>query len=321
MRVHTPPPCLLLRIVTAAMIASVPAASSAELIELAGGGAVRGEILTRKADRLVVDLGFRVVEIPTEEVVRVIDEETGSAEAVDIDLYRVQPGQQELAVRENIPRVAEAVVQVRTPTGLGSGFVIHPDGYVVTNQHVVSGEREIAVTVFRRSDGDLAKLRFNTVRLVALSPEVDLALLKVEDAADHEFATVPLGRSRDLRQGETVFAVGSPLGLDRSVSRGIISLTDRVISGRLFIQTTAQINPGNSGGPLFNLRGEVIGVNDLKLMGIGLEGLSFAIPVSTVKEFLSNRDAFAFDPRNPNAGFRYNRPPAVEVELQGETRP
>jgi serine protease Do len=106
-----------------------------------------------------------------------------------------------------------------------------------------------------------------------------------------------------------VFAVGSPLGLDRTVSTGIISLTNRVIRGRLFIQTTTEINPGNSGGPLFNLKGEVVGINDLKLVGIGLEGLNFAIPVSTLKEFLHNRSAFAFDPRNPNAGFRYNRPP------------
>jgi serine protease Do len=113
-----------------------------------------------------------------------------------------------------------------------------------------------------------------------------------------------------------VFAVGSPLGLDRSVSRGIVSLTNRVIGGRVLVQTTAEINPGNSGGPLFNLSGEVVGINDLKLMGIGLEGLSFAIPVSVLRDFLNNRNAFAFDPRNPNAGFRYSQPPTRE-ELSG----
>ena len=101
-----------------------------------------------------------------------------------------------------------------------------------------------------------------------------------------------------------------PLGLDRTVSTGIVSLTNRLIRGRVFIQTTTEINPGNSGGPLFNLRGEVVGVNDLKLIGIGLEGLNFAIPTSALTEFLRNRNAFTFDPRNPNAGFRYNRPPA-----------
>jgi serine protease Do len=85
----------------------------------------------------------------------------------------------------------------------------------------------------------------------------------------------------------------------------------RVIGGNIHIQTTTEINPGNSGCPLFNLRGEVVGITNLKQTGIGLEGLNFAIPVSVLKEFMKNRNAFAFDPRNPNAGFRYNHPPAL----------
>jgi serine protease Do len=207
-------------------------------------------------------------------------------------------------------RVAEAVVQVRTPTGLGSGFLIHPDGYVITNQHVVSGEHEITITLFKQQQNELENVQFTKVRIIAFSPHLDLALLKIEDPAGRDFATVPLPGGDDLRQGQTVFAVGSPLGLDRTVSTGIVSLTNRLIGGRIFVQTTTEINPGNSGGPLFNLRGEVVGVNDLKLVGIGLEGLNFSIPASTLKEFLRNRNAFAFDPRNPNAGFRYSRPPA-----------
>jgi serine protease Do len=198
---------------------------------------------------------------------------------------------------------------VRTPTGLGSGFVIHPTGYVVTNQHVISGEHQISVTLFRHGEHELEQIHFHQVRIVALDPRSDLALLKVEGAGDHVFATVPLGSDTELRQGQPVFAVGSPLGLDRSVSEGIISLTNRLIDGRLFIQTTTEVNPGNSGGPLFNLRGEVVGVNDLKLIGLGVEGLNFAIQVNTLKEFLRNRDAFAFDPRHPNSGFRYLSPP------------
>jgi serine protease Do len=214
-----------------------------------------------------------------------------------------------LTVQENIDRCAEAVVQVRTPVGLGSGFVIHPDGYVITNQHVVSGEHQITVTLFKQGESELEHVQYKKVRIVAMSPHADLALLKIEDGEDYRFKTVPFGDSGTLRQGQTVFAVGSPLGLDRSVSEGIISLTNRVLEGKLFVQTTAQVNPGNSGGPLFNLRGEVIGINDLKLVGIGLEGLSFAIPINVLKEFLNNRSAFAFDARNPNAGFRYNDPP------------
>jgi serine protease Do len=296
---------------------------SAETVELVGGSVVRGTVVQQKPDRLVVDLGFRVLEIPIEAVVRI--EATNDARtAIDqfFDLYRVTPGLQERTVKENIAKVAEAVVQVRTPTGLGSGFVIHPDGYVITNQHVVSGEHQITVTLFKERENELENIQLPKVRIIAVSPHTDLALLKIEDAPDVDFATVPLAVSDDLRQGQRVFAVGSPLGLDRSVSSGIVSLTNRVIGGRIYIQTTTEINPGNSGGPLFNLRGEVVGINELKLVGIGLEGLNFAIPASTLKEFLRNRNAFAFDPRNPNAGFRYNEPPGRPTSgpAEGVTR-
>ncbi|MEX1312352.1 MAG: trypsin-like peptidase domain-containing protein [Candidatus Sulfomarinibacteraceae bacterium] len=292
------------------LITAWAAISAADTIRLHGGAAVTGEIVYRKADTLVVDLGYRILEIPADEVESI----TAAGATVDAvaetpDLYRRENGRSELSVKENIDRCGEAVVQVRTPTGLGSGFVIHPSGYVVTNQHVITGEHRISITLFRQSEHELEQIHFQRVRIVALDPANDLALLKIEDGGDHVFTSVPLGSFDELRQGQPVFAVGSPLGLDRTVSQGIISLTNRLIDGRLLIQTTTEVNPGNSGGPLFNLRGEVIGVNDLKLIGIGLEGLNFAIQVSTLKDFLRNRDAFAFDPRHPNAGFRYLSPP------------
>jgi serine protease Do len=298
-------------------VAGSSAIATAETIELVGGATVQGRILAEKTDRLVVDLGYRVLEIPMDEVERVVAEEGESAaEDEFFDLYRTSRNREQRTVKENMGRVAEAVVQVRTPTGLGSGFVIHPDGYVITNQHVVSGEHSISVTLFKQHPNELEKLQFTKVRIISTSPHMDLALLKIEDGKNRVFETVPLAHSDSLRQGQTVFAVGSPLGLDRTVSTGIVSLTNRVIGGRVFVQTTTEINPGNSGGPLFNLRGEVVGVNDLKLVGIGLEGLNFAIPASTLKDFLQNRNAFAFDPRNPNAGFRYNRPPAQTSSSQ-----
>jgi serine protease Do len=277
-------------------------------VELVNGGSLRGELLLDRDGRVVVDLGFDVIEVPRATVARIVTGlEDGAARPLERELYRIEASRSTLSVEENIARCAEAVVQVRTPISLGSGFVVHPDGYVITNQHVISGERRISVTVFRQDDGGLEKVRFEAVRIVALSFERDLALLHVDTEDGTPLASVPLAADPP-RQGETVFAVGSPLGLDRTVSRGIVSLTERVIRGRLYIQSTAEVNPGNSGGPLFNLRGEVVGVNDLKLAGIGLEGLAFAIPVGTVREFLDHREAFAFDPRNPNAGFRYFDP-------------
>lgn len=131
---------------------------------------------------------------------------------------------------------------------------------------------------------------------------------------------MPLGDSQSVGEGQTVFAIGSPLGLERTVSQGIISLRNRALGGLLYLQTTTQINPGNSGGPLFNLRGEVVGVNNMKPMMTGIEGLNFAIPVSVLKTFIINRDAYAFDPRNPNAGFRYLQPSSFPREdLDGTT--
>jgi len=149
------------------------------------------------------------------------------------------------------------------------------------------------------------------VKIVAMNGFLDLALLQIEDKAAAKLPHVVFGDSDVIAQGEHVFAIGSPLGLERSVSQGIVSVRARENSGRWFIQTTAQINPGNSGGPLFNGRGEVVGVTNMKLAGVGLEGVGFAIPASLLELFLKNRDAFAFDASNPNNGFRYLPPPDV----------
>lgn len=298
--------CLALSL--AALAGSAQAVST---VKLKNGATVQGDILTERADRVVVDLGFTVLTVPRDEIERVIKEDVTTTPAADEnpDLYRVVTSQHALTVKENVDRVGEAVVQVRTPVGLGSGFIIHPAGYVITNEHVVAGEYTISLTQFRRGTAELEKVTFNKVRIVALDAKLDLALLKIEDGGNTVFPTVPLGDSNSLTDGQTVFAIGSPLGLDRTVSQGIISTRNRPMDGQLYIQTTTQINPGNSGGPLFNLRGEVVGVNNMKAMMAGVEGLNFAIPSVVLKNFLRNRDAFAFDPRNPNAGYRYLEPP------------
>lgn len=285
--------------------------SAVGVVKLKNGSSIQGDILAERSDRVVVDLGFTVLTVPRDEIEKVAAENAAGSPAIEdsADLYRVAPNQGILNVNENVKRVSEAVVQVRTPTGLGSGFVIDPTGYILTNEHVVAGEYSIAVTLFRRGASDLERMTFNKVRIVALDSRLDLALLKIEDANAMVFPTVPLGDSNSLAEGQTVFAIGSPLGLDRTVSQGIISTRNRPMDGQLYIQTTTQINPGNSGGPLFNLRGEVIGMNNMKAMMAGIEGLNFAIPSAVVKNFLRNRDAFAFDPRNANAGYRYLEPP------------
>lgn len=297
--------------VLAALLA-VPTSAETTTVRLHNGTAVTGVILHKKSDRVVIDLGFTVLTIPADEIESIVDNESAERPAdaaAQADIYRSTPFQDELTVKENVIRCGEAVVEIRTPTGLGSGFLIDPSGYVVTNNHVIAGEHRLSITIFHHNGQELQKITYDKVAIVATNPYVDLALLRILDADDREFSSLPLGDSDSVRQGQPVFAVGSPLGFERSVSEGIVSLRNRPMGGRLFIQSTTQLNAGNSGGPLVNLRGEVVGVNNLKIAAAGVEGLSFSIVVNALKEFLGNRDAFAFDPRNANAGFRYGTPP------------
>ncbi len=301
--------------ISAAMASEAVSASAAaedaprHVIHLRGGASVTGELLRQRADRVVLDLGFTVLSIPAEEVQR-IEPLGGEPEVLEAtDLYQVARSRDELAVKENVDRCGASVLQVQTTVGLGSGFVISEDGYVVTAHHVIAGEHKITLTLFQANERELQRVQFEKVRIVATQPEADLALLKIEDLDGRKLPVVPLGDSGGLLQGQSVFSIGSPLGLDRTVSEGIVSLKNRPMGGRLYIQSTTQINSGNSGGPLFNLRGEVVGVNNMKLAAVGVEGMSFAVPSSTLKNFLRNRDAFAFNVRNPNSGFRYHAPP------------
>lgn len=280
-------------------------------IELQSGSSVSGEVLKKTSEYWVLDLGFTVLQVPAKECLQVKELKSGvliTKQSKNV-LYRSAPQLKNRPLRDLVDDLGACVVMIRTPIGLGSGFLIHPEGYVITNDHVVAGERRVSITQFRQDKGELTKENYDNVRIVATGGNVDLALLKIEGHSNKVFPSVPLGSSQELRQGERVFAIGSPLGLERSVSEGIISLRNRIIQDRLHIQTTAEISPGNSGGPLFNYRGQVVGVNNMKVVSAGAEGLGFSIPVRELKTFLENRDAFAFDPRNPNAGYRYLTPP------------
>lgn len=306
-----------------------------DTIELKGQGAITGHILAEKKDQLVVDLGYTVLLVPRQEVVKVTsDAATGDAAAaparsetapakaaVEGDgLYATGTAAlPEKSVRELVAQLGEAVVQVRTPGGLGSGFFINEDGYLITNFHVIEGETQISVEVYHQRDGQLERKTYKRVRIIAMNKFQDLALLKVEEPGAPRFARALLGETDTLAVGEHVFAVGSPLGLERTVTEGIISTKTREMQGDLYLQTTAQINPGNSGGPLFNLRGEVIGVTNMKI-NFG-EGLGFAIPVEAVRNFLKRRDAFAFDNNNPSSGYRYLEPPSHLQHSEPEHQP
>lgn len=178
----------------------------------------------------------------------------------------------------------------------------------MTNFHVIEGETQIWVEVYHLKDGQLERKSYKEVRIVAMNKFADLALLRIEDKGAPKFKSVALGSTEPLAVGEHIFAIGSPLGLERTVTEGILSTKTRQLQGSLYLQTTTQINPGNSGGPLFNLAGQVIGVTNMKIT-YG-EGLGFAIPVEAVKFFLEHRDAYSYSADNPSNPYRYLEPPS-----------
>jgi serine protease Do len=163
-----------------------------------------------------------------------------------------------------------------TVRSLGSGFIINPDGYVVTNDHVVDGATEIRVKL---SDG-----RELTAKVIGRDARTDVALLKIDATG---LPVVPLGDSSQLQVGEPVMAIGNPFGLEQTVTTGIVSATGRVIGAGPyddFIQTDASINPGNSGGPLINVGGQAVGINAAIFTADGgSNGIGFAIPISAAK--------------------------------------
>ncbi|WP_068825439.1 DegQ family serine endoprotease [Pseudomonas sp. BMS12] len=165
----------------------------------------------------------------------------------------------------------------REAQSLGSGFIISDDGYVLTNNHVVADADEIIVRLSDRSELE--------AKLIGADPRTDVALLKVEGK---NLPTVKLGKSDELKVGEWVLAIGSPFGFDHSVTAGIVSAKGRSLPNENyvpFIQTDVAINPGNSGGPLFNLDGEVVGINSqIFTRSGGFMGLSFAIPINVAMD-------------------------------------
>ncbi|MDZ4994212.1 trypsin-like serine protease [Clostridium perfringens] len=204
-----------------------------------------------------------------------------------------------LTVPEVVEKVTPAVVGVSTKSlvrdqffnvkeqeGLGSGFIINEDGYVVTNYHVINGAQEVKV-IF--SDGKEVN-----AKVVNYDAERDIAVIKITDDVKMP-GIAQLGDSSTVKSGEEVIAIGNPLGKEFSstVTKGIVSSPNRKIStdnGNVldYIQTDAAINPGNSGGPLINSKGEVIGINTAKKVGADIEGIGFAIPINEVKTRLGS---------------------------------
>lgn len=208
---------------------------------------------------------------------------TDNTETIFTQIYnQVSPSVVAISVTQDVSQQTPFGQQNGVQHGLGSGFIIDSAGYIVTNDHVVNGANSIEVAFV---DGTLAR-----ARVVGMDPDSDIAVLQVENVAPELLHSITFGNSDNLVIGESVLAIGSPFGERWTLTSGIVSGLDRVISALTdfsiggVIQTDASINPGNSGGPLLNLEGQVVGVNAQILSDSGSNsGVGFAIPANLVE--------------------------------------
>lgn len=237
------------------------------LVVLLGSHALAAQAQLPDFTELVEEASPAVVNISTRQKMPA----RGQSQLMIPDLEGLPPLFREFFER-NLPQAPRNGRQPEAQS-LGSGFIISDDGYVLTNNHVVADADEILVRMSDRSELE--------AKLVGADPRSDVALLKIEGK---NLPTVKLGKSENLKVGEWVLAIGSPFGFDYSVTAGIVSAKGRSLPNESyvpFIQTDVAINPGNSGGPLFNLDGEVVGINSqIFTRSGGFMGLSFAIPIT-----------------------------------------
>ena len=274
-----------------------------EVLDLGNGCRIQGRVLRSTEQTIFVDVGYDVLKVPLAAVLRRETVDGNRTGGIVREKLWARAELPERSVAEGAKVFGEAVVKIEAAGGQGSGFVTHVDGWVVTNFHVVEREVEVDVVVYSLGKNGFEPRTVRKCKVAAINPAMDLALVKMETPDDLALKTIYLGDSDAMQVGDTVYAIGAPIGLDRTVSSGIVSVTNRTFEGRCHFQITTPINPGNSGGPLFNLRGEVVGVNSAGYRGF--QGLNFAIPAKYVIDFLNNRDAFALDTTRSENGVHY----------------
>lgn len=279
-------------------------------VTLVGGNTITAPQLRKNSESIVLDLGDTAVTIPMKRVLSVSQAGVGEqiSKTKDHDVF--QTGRLEAKPVPELVRIhGDGVVMVKTPRGLGTGFIVSKTGHLITNYHVVEKETRITVTLFEKTKQGYEKKDLKKVKLLAMHPARDIALLQLDmkELKGYKPRPVVINEKGDVNVGDLIFAIGNPLGLERTVTQGIVSSTTRTIGNLRFIQTDAAINPGNSGGPMFNARGEVIGI--VCAGATMFDGLAFGIPSTDLIDFLKNRDAFLFDPSQPGNGIMYMEPP------------
>lgn len=294
----------------ASLLLSPAYAGEQVTVSLSGGAKITAELLRQNAEGVVLDLGYDVLNIPARQVLNVerLAEAAAGGAAADRGIFstgKLAPAE----ISELVKKFGDAVVLVKTAIGQGSGFLISDKGHLITNFHVVEGETKIVVTLFRGDKDGQERHELKKVHILALQPMRDIALLQLDltELPGAPPQPVVIDDRDDLRVGDLVFAIGNPLGLERSVTQGIVSSTSRTMGHLRLIQTDASINPGNSGGPLFNARGEVVGIACAGFASF--DGLAFGIPSGDLIDFLVHRDSYLYDAAQPQNGVTYLAPP------------
>jgi len=278
----------------------------ADTIVLKDRNRISAPVIKESSEHVYVDLGFDILKIPRESIASVGSSsasalQTPTSPIENNGLYAVGDPQVHSTV-DGVQAFGPAVVVVKSPAGLGSGFIVHASGYLITNFHVIEGQKHFTVTQFVQKGAELKHVIHKEIRIVALDAFHDLAVLQIEDEHEAPFPTVVLGLEEPV-YGESVFVIGNPAGLERTVTEGILSHAGRLFEGSLYLQIDASVNPGNSGGPLFNGHGQVIGV--VNMGSRIMQGLNFAIPVRHVTFLLDHIEAYAYDKSNSESGFVY----------------
>lgn len=229
--------------------------------------------LTNQIDSFEADTQTKINELSTNLI------QTQTKVDTSINSLSSQIEQVKLSASSDFSEIIEdsinSVVTIRTDVAQGTGFIINDEGYIVTNAHVLSGgHRVVAITSEKQTI---------TAEFIGYDADFDLALLKIPGS----YNSLSLGDSDEIQIGEKVIAIGNPLGLQFSVSEGIVSAVDRQGLNELeaYIQTDAALNPGNSGGPLINKNGEVIGINNFKISGG--ENIGFALESDYIKQIVN----------------------------------
>ncbi|MBN1516115.1 trypsin-like peptidase domain-containing protein [Candidatus Sumerlaeota bacterium] len=300
--------------------------------KLQSGMQVEGQLIKETDDYYFLDMGFDILKVPRSsvaEAIKTLIENTTADSGAATESYKtveregampyqtVRPFNPGLRHKEMIERVKLGVVVVSNAQGLGSGFIIDDLGHIITNNHVIGGEKYQKITLLQLNGKQVERVKIEEAPVLASSQLMDIALLKIPDEELDKLQLHPL-RIYDgpsLQAGEQVYAVGNPgMGdkiLEYTVTDGIISSPNRNINDLLYIQTNAAVNPGNSGGPMINSRGEVVGLVTLKASF--QEGIAFALPAQYIHLFLQNDKSFEFDKQSGKSGYRY-LDPMTEIE-------